>query len=112
MIIIVIIVDSLMPMFPAVALFTSTFAFAPHAKFPSADTDSHVLASFKVAFKSQITVVNRLSHVHYLDNLRCLCYHPCWHDHLLRRLLLHHDWLAGSHFKVDWGDADLLRLFR
>ena len=62
--------DSLMPMVLAEALFASASALASPAQLPLADTDAHVLTSFKVALESRIAVVNRLGRVHYLDNLR------------------------------------------
>ena len=109
MIVIMILVDSLMPMLLAVALLAAAFTLATQAKFPLADTDSYILAIFKVALESRITVVNRLGRVHYLNNLRRLCHHACWHDHLLRHLLLllkhqGRDWLntVNSHLWDHW----------
>ena len=78
--------DSLMLMVLAEALSASTFNLAIEAFVPLADTDAHVLTSFKIALESRITVINGLSRVDYLDNLRCL-WHHAWHCHLLRRLL-------------------------
>ena len=70
----------------AVASFASFFTFATTlAEFPSADGVAHVLASFKVALERRVALVSWLGHVFYLDHQRR---HACWHNYLLRRLLL------------------------